>query len=1017
MTKGSNRPTSAKVRLAGASMLPLALTLAAGPAHGQASVPAQAPAASEPPVAAQGERPATGDQPLAGQQPATGEDIIVTGSYITGTAKDTAVPVSVISQAQIEQRGSPSVLDLIKTLPVIGPVLGDTNQFNAAANVRNGGGTINIRSLGAQRTLVLLNGRRFAGGTADTNLLPIAAIGRIEVLKDGAAATYGSDAIAGVANFITRTNVDGFEAAADYRLVPGSEGGDYTGSLLFGLNRGAFNLLLAGAYQHRAALSVLERDWVVQPYLSNPTGWSGSGNPGAYTPRGGPNGTGANFGYTVDSNCNAVGGYLGFAGTQSVCYYNYIPFDNLVENTNQYQLFGESKLEVAEDTTLRLEAHYANTKLPDYRVTSGYLTSNGPAGPGTSYVIPASNPGFNDFLRQTGRADLIGVAQSALTNRFRPIAVSGNPTTDGKGGQILPRQYNELRLVGEVTTKLAPDLSFNVAATYIREHQNQTTPDILIDRLQRALNGLGGPHCTGNTPGANGCQYFNPFSNAYFGNRPLELTNPGYVPANANSTELVASLFDGNQYIGTQETFVADGVLSGKLPVELPGGAIGFAVGGQYRHIDFRQRLGSLFADATVTPCPVSGQTNCAFRTGPYIFLGQNIPLQLTQEIWAVFGELNVPVTDRLNAQLALRHESYNGLTGSTTNPQFRGRWQVLDALAIRGSVGTSFRGPTPLNSAITGTTLLQGISAAGNQFKSIDAFGNPAVGPENAFTYSVGAILKAGGLIATVDYWSYKVKDQITTVPANVIASAVAGVGNGGQLVNCASPLRPLITFNNNNACTQGVTVGNDIERVRADTTNGPTIKVNGIDFDLNYRVEGVLGGTLDFGGTGSVIFDFKQAAFIYNDQLVSPAYNAAGFANYDRLPGTVSELRAATYADLDTGPHHLNWTMTFVGGVDDNRGPTVVQTGPSANCTVANARAGSAVNCNLNTFGLRVDDFFMHDFTYRLELPGDIIVTASLLNAFNARPPFARLELSYDPFIGNPIGRTYKIGVRKRF
>ncbi|WP_053556535.1 TonB-dependent receptor plug domain-containing protein [Sphingopyxis sp. 113P3] len=330
--------------------------------------------------------------------PEVENEIVVTGTYIQGTAKDTAIPLSVVSQEDIEKRGSPSVLDLIKTLPIAGPVLGDTNQFNAAANVRNGGGTINIRSLGAQRTLVLLNGRRFAAGTADTNLLPIAAIGRVEVLKDGAAATYGSDAIAGVANFITRTNVDGLEGSVDYRYVPGSDGGDYSGSLLYGYEGDGVRVLLSGAYQHRAELSVLERDWVLQPYLTSPAGWSGTGNPGAYTAYSGPGGTGTSFGYNIDANCTAVGGFSGFAGTAPVCYYQYMPFDNLVENTDQYQFYGEVTVALSDSIDFRVEALYASTKLPDYRVTSGYLASNGPTGPGTSFIVPSSNPGFNTFL-------------------------------------------------------------------------------------------------------------------------------------------------------------------------------------------------------------------------------------------------------------------------------------------------------------------------------------------------------------------------------------------------------------------------------------------------------------------------------------------------------------------------------------------------------------------------------------------------------------------------------------------
>ncbi len=108
----------------------------------------------------------------AEDKPATVDEVVVTGSFIAGTPKDSAIPVAVIGRQEIEERGSPSILDIIKTLPIVGGVLGETNSFSTASQGRNGGGTINLRGLGPQRTLVLLNGRRFAGYTADTNLIP-----------------------------------------------------------------------------------------------------------------------------------------------------------------------------------------------------------------------------------------------------------------------------------------------------------------------------------------------------------------------------------------------------------------------------------------------------------------------------------------------------------------------------------------------------------------------------------------------------------------------------------------------------------------------------------------------------------------------------------------------------------------------------------------------------------------------------------------------------------------------------
>ena len=197
-------------------------------------------------------------------------EVVVTGSFIRGTPEDAALPVDVVSSEELQRRGSPTTIDLIKSLPVSGPVLGDSNQFSTAAQGQVGAGTINLRGLGSLRTLVLQNGRRTVAsagagsGGVDTNLLPVAAIGRVEVLKDGAAATYGSDAIAGVVNFITRKNLSGLEVSADYRFVDGSNG-DYSGSLAYGWVSDNANVLITAGYQHRSELSTLERDWANQP--------------------------------------------------------------------------------------------------------------------------------------------------------------------------------------------------------------------------------------------------------------------------------------------------------------------------------------------------------------------------------------------------------------------------------------------------------------------------------------------------------------------------------------------------------------------------------------------------------------------------------------------------------------------------------------------------------------------------------------------------------------------------------
>ena len=153
------------------------------------------------------------------------DTITVTGSFIAGTPEDAALPVDVLTAGDLKLEGNPTVTDLIRNLGVSSGVDGQTNQF--ASNGLEGSANVNLRGLGPARTLVLLNGKRqtfhpYAIGEqaqlfVNTNNIPAAAIGRVEVLKDGAAALYGSDAIAGVVNFITRDDVDGFELSGEYQ--------------------------------------------------------------------------------------------------------------------------------------------------------------------------------------------------------------------------------------------------------------------------------------------------------------------------------------------------------------------------------------------------------------------------------------------------------------------------------------------------------------------------------------------------------------------------------------------------------------------------------------------------------------------------------------------------------------------------------------------------------------------------------------------------------------------------------
>ncbi|MEZ5681707.1 MAG: TonB-dependent receptor plug domain-containing protein [Erythrobacter sp.] len=211
--------------------------------------------------------------------------IVVTGSYIRGTPEDAALPVDVVSAEELQNKGISSPLEMIKELPSVGSVLGDTNQFSTDSQGFQGNGSINLRGLGQTRTLVLLNGKRMiqapGDGFTDTNLIPLFALQRVEILKDGAAATYGSDAIAGVANFITRTNFDGVELAGEYTFIDDSDG-NYNVSALVGKSFGDVNIMLGAGWQHRSELATTARDYTSQSYDENASGYSALATPGLF---------------------------------------------------------------------------------------------------------------------------------------------------------------------------------------------------------------------------------------------------------------------------------------------------------------------------------------------------------------------------------------------------------------------------------------------------------------------------------------------------------------------------------------------------------------------------------------------------------------------------------------------------------------------------------------------------------------------------------------------------------------
>ncbi len=344
------------------------------------------------------------------------EEVVVTGSYIKGSPEDAELPIDVITEEDLLQLGSPSLVELIRNLGVTAANLGETNQFTAGGQANEGVATVNLRGLGASRTLVLINGRRHVSSETsgvDISAIPISAVGRLEVLKDGAAALYGSDAIAGVANFITRSDFEGLEVGGSFKNLAGSDG-DWDANAIFGAGGDKWQFMIAGEYSQRGELPVRERDWaLVQTDENRPGGWSGIGNPGGV--RYYYNIAAGTDAFTVeDSEGNRTTETLAYAGgpayqalndpqcaalgslreREQACGFNYAFFDNLVEETKSTKLYSELNIDFNDNHRLHLEALYSDVDIPAWKTSPSYPPQSlfGP-----DRRLPANHPGLVDF--------------------------------------------------------------------------------------------------------------------------------------------------------------------------------------------------------------------------------------------------------------------------------------------------------------------------------------------------------------------------------------------------------------------------------------------------------------------------------------------------------------------------------------------------------------------------------------------------------------------------------------------
>ena len=965
------------------------------------------------------------------------ERVVVTGSYIQGSAEDAALPVDVISSQDILGQGAPQITDLIRNLGVSSGIDGQTNQFTS--NGLEGTSNINLRGLGAGRTLVLLNGRRqtFSPNAigeqaqlfVDTNMIPSAAIQRIEVLKDGAAALYGSDAIAGVVNFITNEDFEGLSVSGDFEFIDGSDG-NYNLSIAQGIQFENGSWVNSIGYNVRSELQVVDRSWAYSGYDENPQGgWSSIGNPGAFVakpnydnrPTSGPAITNlpsnlrslAAAGFLIlnrDPNCSDLGGH----DSGIFCRFQYTQFDNLIEDEKRSQFFSEFNYDFG-GAKLHIEALIGFTDVPEWKTSPSY-----PPNSLFGNIVPANHPGLLEFRRQNPDwATLIFTKDCAAgwstdycptdatpANRSlpadstplifygRPFGFSGNHLTGhAENGS---REKRTVRFSTSLSGEYENGVGWDVGIGLSQARSKNITIDTKIHGFVQGLQGLAGPDCkppagsTDRVPGQNGCLWYNPFSNAIERNAITGAINPQYRSDLANSVEL-GEWMRAPAQSGTNSTRLVtiDGVFNGvSTEWVLPGGNVGWAYGFQIRNERFEvDPVDS--ADNTMHPCAYPGDRPagdglCPHRgegyprqpNGQFTFLAGVNPYSKTQNIFGGFAEWQLPFTEKWDVQAALRYEKYPGNVGQTLDPKLAFKFQSSDLLAIRGSAQTSFKGPT-LNQLNSGKATTLQYVAATTAFKAVDQSGSPDLDPEKAVSFNLGALYTYQSLRASVDYYNFNFDDTIIVESHDsIVTAAGAAIANG----DTDAPILDRLTFKSTPAIT-------GIERIAANIVNGPTVQTSGVDLRVDYDFESG-GGEYSVGAEATVILEYDVGTYQIEGVTI-PSFNGLGNLNGNNFARSLPELKVHVYGNFNREGHNIRVDARFTSEYDDKQ------------------------------YSVTVDSFLQWDATYSLDFTEEYGFSAYISgwNLFDADPPFARLNLNYDPYTHFAFGRMIKIGTKVVF
>ncbi len=812
------------------------------------------------------------------------EKIEITGSNIRRLEAEGALPVTTITRAEIERSGATTAAELLDKVTAV-----NAGGYNVSLAVgdsfRPGLSAVSLRGLGSNSTLVLLNGRRLSnyafngigGGTVNLNQIPIAAVERIEVLKDGASAIYGTDAIGGVINFILRKDYEGAEVTAYGTRTDGGGGNTvkYTGAIGFGdIGKAGFNVLAVVDYQRDTALRAAQRQFAstaIRPDLGFAL------TSGQVFPANFRRGRGPLYNVTAAQGCIPATGsrqinqFTGEpAPTQAFCRYDFTSVLEIYPPAERKGFFTRGALQLGADHQAFVEYHLgrnevrfaaSETPVADFVGTGPYLY---PAG-GPFYPATVTLPD-GTVIRPTGDLTIFWrLKQGGLrTNRADS---DESRLVAGLQGVIVGWDYNT------AFSRSQSNAVDNYLDGYVRE-------SVLKPAIASGLIDV--------------------FSGA---------------PQSAAGQSLIdAAKILGKIRESDARVTAVDARLSRDL-FQLRNGPLAIALGFEHRKEELEERPEEvLFSGDILGRIGALPPTTRAGRTTT-----------------AMFAELNIPLLRDLEAQVAVRNDQYSDF-GRSTNPKIALRWTPTKALLARASYGTGFRAPTlsdlflPLAGAFTGLrndplrcpngvaigAFVDDVLECTDQFPNRYG-GNPNLQPEKSRQWTLGlAFEPSAGSSIGIDYWSIRRRNTIVFLDEDVLFNvygAADPLSAGGRFVRRARLPGGGCDGDGEVPTPAGIPCA--IDYVLDLLENAGKYAVSGIDLSAGHRFALATLGTISVRVEGTYFLRFR-----FQTQYEGPYFDNVGRAD---INGAVTRWRHYVTLNWRRGAWGATVAHNFVLGYRD--------------------------------------------------------------------------------------------------